>query len=1107
MKLKRLTIDNIASIEHAVIDFDAAPLADEHLFLITGETGSGKSTIIDCLCLALYGNTPRLNGVKKAEYESIGSQEIIKTSDAKQLLRRGAVTGDVTLTFDNNDGVPYIATWHIQRKHKKADNKIMSPERKLMTEDGVTPPVFLRNKTDIDAHVIELTGLDMNEFFRTVVLAQGKFAEFLNSDENEKAALLEKMTGTEVYAQVGTKIYEVCRDKENKRNLLLDAVKNIVLLSDEEKAAIGDQVNELLKQQGLAAQQRDQAKKMTDWLDEKAQNEKKLFDKQQELTQQQELSQRPEYLERQQLVIDWEDTIEPRRESRDLLQATKQITELQALKPAMQEEYDDLCAALRATIDNTRRMREQCDEIGDYLKQEEPNRGMYEAITTIKSLMKQRKQEQSNIEAFTLTLKQEQDNLPKVKEQVNDTEKAMEQKDEKVKQLQARYDDIKVDNVTTKKDALTKAQLALTLLKTKHDTVDQAQTAIDKLKTELAEEQNALDKENASIETKRALKVQANDALEREKDWNALIEQAHKSLHQGEKCPVCGNVIIELQPPKGINVLDELRKRLQLATDDVERAEAAIVGSGKAVKRITQQISEAQKTLADRMADRDQQWQQTQSLLTSCGQQVREMADKAHCDSLIQAIGTEVEALNAVLQQAATLNNSITTERNTLSRLTEAHNKAVIQHNKAIDSIKHQGQVIADSKSRLEQRTRELDGLFTMSDWQELAASRSDFIEQLEQKATYYQRQTDAARQLEHAIGVAQALIPAMQENKGNIVGLTDNGRSCSQVPDKLDELWRQFENKNIGWNNQLTNEKKNAERARQAIDTYLNDHPDMSMERLALIDKHSQGEIADIKRTHKTFEQQLAHTKGEIASLNEQRGNILAKKPDCEEQDREKLTEIFSTNQERYEQLNDLIAEHKARLKADQDNVNTVGEKKKALDEAEAVYRQWAEFSSRLGSADGKTFRKIAQSYILGELLASANGYLRQFNGRYELEANPGTLVILVRDLMQGDLTSVNTLSGGESFMVSLALALALSSTTGKMFSVDTLFIDEGFGSLSENYLDNVMETLNRLYDMGGRRVGIISHVELLKERVTTQIQVTRDPRNNTASNIMVCG
>ena len=77
----------------------------------------------------------------------------------------------------------------------------------------------------------------------------------------------------------------------------------------------------------------------------------------------------------------------------------------------------------------------------------------------------------------------------------------------------------------------------------------------------------------------------------------------------------------------------------------------------------------------------------------------------------------------------------------------------------------------------------------------------------------------------------------------------------------------------------------------------------------------------------------------------------------------------------------------------------------------------------------------------------------------------------------------------------------------SGKMFSVDTIFIDEGFGSLSPVYLDNVMETLNRLYDMGGRRVGIISHVEMLKERVATQIKVFRSPDNNTVSMVEVTG
>ena len=170
-----------------------------------------------------------------------------------------------------------------------------------------------------------------------------------------------------------------------------------------------------------------------------------------------------------------------------------------------------------------------------------------------------------------------------------------------------------------------------------------------------------------------------------------------------------------------------------------------------------------------------------------------------------------------------------------------------------------------------------------------------------------------------------------------------------------------------------------------------------------------------------------------------------------------------------------------------------------------EAEFRQWQQFNETLGGADGIKFRRIAQSYILGEMLASANEYLRQFNNHYELVAKPGTLLILVRDLIQGDVTSVNTLSGGESFMVSLALALALSNMTGKVFTVDTLFIDEGFGSLSPVYLDNVMETLNRLYDLGGRRVGIISHVEMLKERVSTQIQVERAPSNNTVSRIRV--
>ena len=113
MKFKKLTIHNIASIEHAEIDFDAAPLCDERLFLITGETGSGKSTIIDCLCLVLFNNTPRLKAAIGAKYARNRAEDNendqIQTKDPRQLLRRGTGKAEISLTFEDNNSIPYIA--------------------------------------------------------------------------------------------------------------------------------------------------------------------------------------------------------------------------------------------------------------------------------------------------------------------------------------------------------------------------------------------------------------------------------------------------------------------------------------------------------------------------------------------------------------------------------------------------------------------------------------------------------------------------------------------------------------------------------------------------------------------------------------------------------------------------------------------------------------------------------------------------------------------------------------------------------------------------------------------------------------------------------------
>ena len=1104
MKLKKLTIENIASIERAEIDFDASPLANEHLFLISGETGAGKSTIIDCICLALYGTTPRLNSATRGEYEAGNSQDVIRTQEPRQLLRRGAVSADISLTFDDNAGVPYIATWHVHRKHRKIENKIMTPERTLRSEDPHTA-VHKENTTEITEYITGLLGLDMSQFFRTVVLAQGKFAEFLNSNENEKAALLEKMTGTEIYAQVSKKIFEVWRDKENERNNLMAQLQSITLLPDEEKAQINNEIEQQVKEQNEALKKREGAQKMVLWIDEKANNERDLALKRQDLDEKQAKTQQAEFAAAKQLVIDWDATIEPRRELKDNNDAQRQIESLTAQKPAMQQEYDLLCAALRATVNHLAEQKRQLDEINGYFKREATNSDMYKGIKTIKTLLRQRKGEQDNVEEFKRALQQDTERQPKVEATLKEADAEKQKQEKLVAELELKYENMDVAGVNLKKDALSEAKQSLALLKTCNDAVTQATGTLNGFEEDSKREQQELEKVRATLEPKRTLKERARAAVERETDWNNLLEQAHKSLHEGDSCPVCGNVINQLQQPKGENVLEDLRKQLQAATDDLNETETNIAASNKAIERLNKQIGEAKTELKMKNNDRDIQWQRTRQCLEKCGKEVEGILNNDQAEALVNAIDREVETLNDTLKQATELNAKIKDERNQLAVLSENHNQAKIDFNNVLESIKSQRESIQTSFNRVVSLTNELNELFAMSDWQEQLASNADFIDDLDRKAADYHDKETQKQRLDIAIGRAESIIPAMLDNKQNIVGLEENELPCDKVPDNLDEQWRLFENKNINWNNRLGNEREKAENSRLKVEQYLEGHPQMTRERLVALGKHNQVEIDNIRNTQKELADSITHVQGAISALVKRQEELSGQKPDFPVDNREELDKIYQESKDLHEALTAKIAELKAKLKADEDNKLLLGEKKQCLDEAEAVFQQWDRLNTALGSADGKLFRRIAQSYILGELLNSANGYLRQFNGRYELEANPGTLVILVRDLLQGDLTSINTLSGGESFMVSLALALALSSTTGQVFSVDTLFIDEGFGSLSENYLDSVMDTLNRLYEMGGRRVGIISHVEMLKERVSTQIQVERDPGNNTVSRVKV--
>jgi len=195
---------------------------------------------------------------------------------------------------------------------------------------------------------------------------------------------------------------------------------------------------------------------------------------------------------------------------------------------------------------------------------------------------------------------------------------------------------------------------------------------------------------------------------------------------------------------------------------------------------------------------------------------------------------------------------------------------------------------------------------------------------------------------------------------------------------------------------------------------------------------------------------------------------------------------------------------ETKLRLKQDADNRKKANTLLEQIAGKEKVVDNWAKLNHVIGSADGKKFRQVAQEYTLDLLLGYTNVQLEMLSKRYDLQRIPGSLGLQVVDQDMGnEIRTVNSLSGGESFLVSLALALGLASLSSSRMKVESLFIDEGFGSLDPNTLNVAMDALERLHNQG-RKVGVISHVQEMTERIPVQIKVSKQQSGR--SKVEIC-
>lgn len=207
MKILSIRIKNLASLEGVTeIDFTQEPLSSAGIFAITGPTGAGKSTILDALCLALYGKTPRYLQAKESGIEITDVQgSAISQGDVRGILRDGTGEGFAEVDFAGVDGQRYRATWRVRRARDKAEGSLQQYSIALKKIDTDTD--IPGKKHEVLEAIERLVGLNFEQFTRSVLLAQGDFTAFLKAAKDEKSALLEKLTGTRIYSEISKQIF------------------------------------------------------------------------------------------------------------------------------------------------------------------------------------------------------------------------------------------------------------------------------------------------------------------------------------------------------------------------------------------------------------------------------------------------------------------------------------------------------------------------------------------------------------------------------------------------------------------------------------------------------------------------------------------------------------------------------------------------------------------------------------------------------------------------------------------------------------------------------------------------------------------------------------
>lgn len=975
MKILAIRGRNLASLEGDFeIDFTVEPLLSAGIFAISGPTGAGKSTLLDTMCLALFARTPRTDQAKEnnVKLQDV-SNEQLSQSDPRFLLRRGTSSGFAEVDFMALNGHRYRTRWSVARARDKENGRLQNPRLALYNLDKEEEEQGTRS--DLQARIIDLIGLTFEQFTRSVLLAQNDFFTFLKAEQGEKASLLEKLTGTELYSAISRQIFERNARAKEAFDLIQTRIQGIELLTDEEendlRTRLAGTEKELQRVEKAKAEQQalqEAVRSIEQQITIRQRQQKEAADKlvhatelltvarheyekgveEQQQSEARFKSIQQEILQARKLDIQLDAAI------RDLSHSEQQLKNVTLRKGEAEKKY-------QAAVLRRRQGAEEIARLTAWRERYKKKERIAEQLSALLLHLDAASATRSGMEAAVRSIETLRQEMAALNKQLSDLQQTSANKQQALKRAEADYRNLEEELKAVDAPALDKQ--------------------IEKLRQE---------REQLLIEQAR-LEASGN------------IKDLRGRLQDGQPCPVCGSTHHPFANQVPVAPVSALTLQLQ----DLSNKKETYVAHTRHLTRLQQQLLQLHKELADSEA--------------AC----KEMAGKQ------QLAASRQEREEAIVKEQSTLLTQSLSAADLLFGNSEWQ-KAWLQNPETFRKT------LTDFARQWHENTEKLHQLERQESAQKAECeSLASFLPSLE-------KQAEESGQLHEK---NRAAFSSLQAERKKLL----NGRSADSVEQEYIRRMEELKERLKKLSATQTEQSGIADQIRGIADQIAKDLTEAS---------------ADLLRRK--------------AALDKWTADYL------DSSGGEPLEVILS----RYTQEKTELA---FRLRTQTENKAKVSGLQEELNVRRTESERWAKLNELAGSADGAKFRRIAQGYTLDILLNYANVQLRELTRRYRLERVPETLALQVIDRdMCDEVRTVHSLSGGESFLVSLALALGLSSLSSNRMRVESLFIDEGFGSLDAETLRVAMDALESLRTQG-RKIGVISHVQEMTERIPVRVRVSR--------------